>query len=328
MKSKKFTLFTILFIILGGYLNVLASEAKDNYEISDVYIASEIDIVGSMHVQEAFIIKGSINEFTRDIIFKNGNSNKWEEGKIDFKESSFYEARGFSLKRVSAKKIEKDQIDWNLFREKYENFDEKKDAKSGSIRAYSLSEIDEGAKIKIFDNLENEYNVIYLEYYIDQIVVLHNDVAEIYYTFFKSNQNISKIHFQLTTPGTSNSDVFNFWVHGALKGKIYPIGSNESTNDTLYRGINVELENYKANDNIKIRMTFNRGLMGALASALNNSKQDALDKIIEVEKEYSNKQTTKTNKIHYLIVIISSISFLVLLVFWIKFFKKSKIKTT
>ena len=68
----------VLLILLPILVNAKEVE-KVNYEVTNVYVNTSIDIVGSLHVEEVFIVKGSLNKFTREIVIKDSSLEKYTE---------------------------------------------------------------------------------------------------------------------------------------------------------------------------------------------------------------------------------------------------------
>lgn len=318
-KLNRFILTLLLFLTP---IFVYASGVDPDYKVVDAYIGANIDITGSLHIKEAIIIKGSLNGYRREIEYKNDKLKEWEEGKIDFANSSFYNARGVSLSKVSAEKIDKEDIGWDLLSKSYEKFEEQQSAKLGDMSSYTLEKTNTGVNIKTYNMNESGYMVFFYEYYIDQAAVLHNDIGELYFTFFKlDTDDVEKVNIQVTAPGVSTKDTFRFWAHGALNGEIKAISEKkDELGNYLYGGVLATLENYKAGDSVEVRMTFDKRLLGSFEHILNNSKVDALDEIIKVETERSdaaNKKRTFIKVVYYTMTTVGFAYLIGLVVLWI-----------
>ena len=178
MRNK---LIFLLVLFLIPYC-VYAQKVNDvNYDITAAYIASDVDIVGSMHIKEAIIVDGSLNGFERVINYRNNELKSWTpNSEIDFSNSSIYNAKGMSLKKISSYKINESDIGFNVLSQVSDSFDEVSSASSGDSGIYTLSKTNDGMKIRVYNPNYSGYVVYYFEYYIDQAVVLHNDIAELY----------------------------------------------------------------------------------------------------------------------------------------------------
>ena len=101
MKKVKILL---LLLLLPMFVNAKEVE-KIDYEVTNVFINSSIDFIGSMHVEEAIVVKGSLNKFTREIDYRDVSLPEYKKGEINFSKSSIYNAKALSFKRASSFKI-------------------------------------------------------------------------------------------------------------------------------------------------------------------------------------------------------------------------------
>lgn len=313
---------------------VFAQAVEPDYEVINSYISADIDIVGSVHIREAIVVKGTLNGFRRTLKYKNTRLADWEAGKVDFANSSIYNARWLSLSKISAKSIKKEDIGWNLLDLDYDKFEEVSSSKKGSTKEYTTEEIDGGQDVKIYNVNEGGYMVYYFDYFVDQVAVMHNDCAEVYFTFFMlDSDDVGEVNIQVTTPGYSKDDVFRVWAHGPMSGEIRRASDKQDENgEYLYNGAVANLKNYKAGEAIEIRMTFDKNLLSTFASVLNNSEMDALKEIIDVETERAqetNRQRTFA-RVAYYSIFGSSIVYLLGLIgltiyMYIKYDKEHKI---
>lgn len=288
MRNK---LIFLLVLFLIPYC-VYAQKVNDvNYDITAAYIASDVDIVGSMHIKEAIIVDGSLNGFERVINYRNNELKSWTpNSEIDFSNSSIYNAKGMSLKKISSYKINESDIGFNVLSQVSDSFDEVSSASSGDSGIYTLSKTNDGMKIRVYNPNYSGYVVYYFEYYIDQAVVLHNDIAELYWQFIPTDFDfIEDAHIQVTIPGLSTSEKFRFWAHGPLSGEIAGI-SSEKNNDgaSLYKGVIANVKYVNPGEGVDIRMTFDSSIVSLGSSMLNKSGVDGLAKIIEVEEIRAN----------------------------------------
>lgn len=319
-KIYKRFLLTILALLFPIF--AYAEGVEPDYEVEKVYVNAAIDIIGSMHIQEAFVVKGSLNGYRRVLEYKNDSLPSWEEGKVDLYGSSFYNGRGMSVPKVSAFKIEKDEIDWDLLNRNSDKFTEVKSATPGDKGVYTQKKIDTGYDIRVYNASESGYTVFYFDYYVNQAVVLHNDIAELYYTFFKlDSDDVKNVEIQVSIPWGETEDTFRFWAHGTLSGEIR--GISESKNDKgeyLYRGALTTVNGYRQGEQIEVRMTFNRQGFASVEKILNESKMDAFGSIIEVETERANEANSRrafNKKLYYGMIGFSSAYLIILVLLWV-----------
>lgn len=328
MKKIKYILLVLLIFPFVTYASSIEQE-KINYEVTDVYMNSSIDILGSMHIKEAIVVKGSLNKFSFDITYKDSSLEEWKEKKVDLEKSSFYNARGLSIKTVSSFKTKEKDISFDLLDKYKDIYEEKSNAKNGSSKAYTIKKNNDGIKLSIYNPNDSGYMVYYVEYYIDQAVVLHNDIAELYYKFIPNSfDDINKINIQVLFPGNSPKKLTKYWAHGTLSGSIGGIPSESSSKleeVKSYQGILAVLNNIKSGKGVTLRLLFDKDLMKIGTTILNNSKQDAFDDIVSIENRKINesKKARKINEIFkYMIIVISAV-YLITLCIIVYFNKKS-----
>ena len=325
---KKNCIKSLLLMLLFMPLVVFASGVDNvSYQISDVYMSVEVDMVGSLHIKEAIVVKGSLNGFRRKIDYRNASLKPWKEGGVDLTNSSIYNAKGISLKKASSAKIDEEKIDWKLLDYDYDKFAEMKSGYSGLEKSYTNRSDENGSEIKIYDPNYSGYKVYFFDYFIDQAVVLHEDVAELYYTLFKlDNESADKVNIQVITPGLSKSDTFRAWAHGPLNGALSVVGGDKtSSGEETYKGAILTVDYYDGESPIEIRMTFDRNLVNAIPGILNESKMDALDEICEIEGkrfEESDRKKIFIKIVYYGTCVIASLYILGLIFLWIYLYKK------
>ena len=284
----------IIFIILLLLPTIVFAAPVNNvdYDIKAVYIISDVDQAGSMHIKEAIIIKGSLNGFERVINYKNSILTPWVSGnKIDFSNSAIYNAKGISLEKVSSFKIDKEDIDYNVFNINSENYVESAYPNKGDSGKYLLTKNSDGLGIRVYNPNTSGYIVYYFEYYINQAVVLHNDVAELYWQFIPTDFDyINEAHIKVNLPGSCTNDTFRIWAHGPLSGEITGIiDTVNSEGMNLYKGLEADATGIYPGDGIDIRVTFDKSFITVGTHLLNKSEINALDKIIEVEEKKANE---------------------------------------
>lgn len=319
----------ILIIFLFMPVFVYAERVEDvNYEVDAVYISGDVDIAGSMHVKEAIIIKGSLNGFERVINYKNPRLSSWYSGSdIDFFNSAIYNAKGISLKKASSFKIDKSKIDNSILSISPSEYNESSYATPGDSGKYSSSKTSDGLKIRIYNPNTYGYVVYYLEYYINQVVVLHNDVAELYWQFIPTDFDyIDEVHIEVNLPGSSTDDKFRVWAHGPLTGNVEGIvDRTDSEGNTLYKGVVADATYIDEGDGVDIRVTFDPSFISIGEELLNKSGVDALDKIIAVEEmraEEANEIRERVKTRNSILGYLSIVYVFGIIVIWIYIYNK------
>ena len=324
---RKLIIFLILLLILPTTIFASAVSNVD-YDIEAVYIRSDIDSVGNLHVKEAIIVNGSLNGFERVINYKNDFLNSWTEGEqIDFSNSAIYNGKGMSIEKVSSFKINKEEIGYDVLSHEMEDYTNSLNPNKGDSGVYLLTKNNNGLGIRVFNPNSYGYVVYYFQYYIDQAVVLHNDIAEIYWQFIPTDFDyINNAHIQLTIPGSCTDKTFRMWAHGPITGEIS--GISEKTDDEgnkLYNGVSANVVGVTPGEGVDIRVTFDKSLVSLGSSMLNKSGVDALDKIIEVEEvkaEEANEIRETIRSRNRVLGYLSILYVVVLVIIWILIYRK------
>lgn len=112
----------------------------------------------------------------------------------------------------------------------------------------------------------------------EQAIVLHEDVAELYWNFITPNDydDINHIQVKVLLPESDYSDLFRFWAHGDLSGDVEKL---EYSN-----GILATISHMDASSVLDIRMTFDRNLIKDISN-VKTTNDSALSEIIEVEEK-------------------------------------------
>lgn len=281
---KKFLLFIVLLLF------PLTINAEDiEYDITDYYIKANILNNGDLEVNELIVLDGTFNGYEREVAFKNLALNSYDD--INFEHDAIYNANGISNYKVQAKNVNK--VSFDTFNE---NFNEIK---------VDVKESLDSTTYRMYYRTDDKKTAFLLSYTIDDAVVIHNDVAELYWTFIGQDytDEINNLNIRVYLPNEDNSEYFRIWAHGDLTGEIYKYDNSyiEATANRIF-----------PNSPVDIRTTFDKSLINE-ESILDHSDTDALDKIIEVETKRANEanRKRKINKVLYFItLIISGIIFL------------------
>ncbi len=281
---KKFLLFIVLLLF------PIAINAEDiEYDITDYYIKANILNNGDLEVNELIVLDGTFNGYEREVAFKNLALKSYDG--INFEHDAIYNANGISNYKVQAKNVNK--VSFDTFDEDFNEIkvDVKESLDSTTYRMYYRT--------------DDKKTAFLLSYTIDDAVVIHNDVAELYWTFIGQDytDEINNLNIRVYLPNEDNSEYFRIWAHGDLTGEIYKYDNSyiEATANRIF-----------PNSPVDIRTTFDKSLINE-ESTLDHTNTDALDKIIEVETKRANEanRKRKINKVLYFItLIISGIIFL------------------
>ena len=286
----------------------LSVKALVNYNITDYYIKADILNNGDLKVSELIVLDGTFHGYIRDITYKNDRLSSNTNSFID---NDIYNAKGITDMKISAKIIE-DEVSFDTLNEAFKPLERvyfDADALNGD---YVESSIQNGKSYKMYYEA-NEQSVGYLlNYTIKSPVVIHNDVAELYWTFIGDGfeDKINNLQIKVNLPSSDDSSKFLIWAHGDITGNIDKI-NNSSLLATM--------KSLDKNSPVDIRMTFEPNII-TNQEALTKTNENALEKILQVETkraEIANEQRIFAQKIYNIVKIVTILFFTFLIFWWI-----------
>lgn len=298
---KKLLLFIMMF--------PLVIFANNGYEVSTHIIDADVEIGGALHVEELIVIKGKTDSFSRKLNYYSFGDKYYQKGdKIDYNGSSIYNGYSLSIRDVAVFEL-KNQIDINdLTKDKVESLN-KFDLTNPSNKGYSLKENDDGTTVlNIMYPIDGEI-AVYIDYSVNNVVVKHNDVKELNYTFKNINLDSKETIVRVLTPyqvTEEESSQYNIWIHGNRNGSFQELVNDKEEKLGIY-GV------FEDTDEFNIRMTLPQNFVG-VDMYLTESNEDALDKIVSVENSRRNR-TDRNIKVYdnmiYVFVVIFVLLFIV-----------------
>ncbi len=289
----------LLFLLLLLFPTIVNAEVKVLTHLID----AEIEIAGALKVKETIIVEGNTKIFSRNINYKMVDEI-WNQKDINFKSSPIYNGYSLDYIKVSAFKTG-NEIDFN---HEVKDFFKELDPAKKTENFYTRVNNDLGANINInYDTSKNEKTAFYIEYTITNVIVSHNDVHELNFTFKNLNYKAENTLIRVILPYPTESDLFNVWLHGPANGEL-----NYLINDNKEKvGIISSFPNLNAS--VNVRITLPKEHVG-IDIYLNKSKTDALDKIKEVEnaKLKQEKNYDKYSQIIKYVIIVFSIVYVII----------------
>ena len=291
---KKFILFIIL---LFTPLFVYAEDI--DYDITDYYVKANILDDGNMEVSEIIVLDGTFNGYERDIAFKN--NNLMYSSDINYESDEIYNATGISNYSAYAKYIS--DVNFDTFNEEFTKLipvDNTYNATKGDVY---ITEYSNFYRFRMYHRTDNRKTAFLIKYTVDNAVVMHNDVAELYWTFIGEDfeDSLNNVNIRVYLPEQDQSDNFRVWAHGDLTGEIYKYNKSY---------VEATVDRVQANSAVDIRMTFDKSLIKD-SSMLDHNDEDALDEIIKVETkraDEANRQRQIAKVIYYVFLGITAIS--------------------
>ena len=297
----------VLLTIFSFFLFPLISFAVSNvnYDVEHYFIKANILNNGDLKVKELIVLDGSFNGYERTINFRNSRLDEYNE--IDFEHSAIYNSTGIKDVTIKAKYL--NDISFNTIDDlDFESFDRVYNANSGDKRKYILTNHYDGSTYRMYYESNHKTVGFLIEYTLDNSVVIHNDVAELYWQIFTSapdNDTYEDLKVKVYLPGEDDNNTFRFWAHGPLSGEINAINGN-----TSFKGVYATIDSLSGNEDLDIRMTFDKSLITE-DSNLHHTYTDALDKILEVEErraKEANEERARLKRIYNNFKVISKVS--------------------
>ena len=277
----------VLIISLFSFISVNYAVSNVNYKIDDYIVDSRIDISGNMVVREVIKVKGSFNGYIRDLKYKNSNNKVFDKSIDSFYGSSIYDASNIEVRKVGTMNYDK-ELDFNVFDQSVNEFT-MNDSCTVNKGCYEKSDITDGVSLKMYNETNNSSTYFYIEYLLGNVVVMHEDIAEVYFNFVGDmfDDDINKYKLRVVLPDKTK-ELVRVWAHGPLNGNVSPIKDENG----YYYGGYLKINDLYSNTPVDMRLTFDKNLILVDHPYLKKSEVLALDKILEVE----NLRADKANK--------------------------------
>lgn len=293
-----------LFCLCLFFLCMLSCKAYVNYDITDYLIDSKVLSNGDLQVKELIVLDGNFHGYIRDILYRNSNLSS---NSSSFSDNDVYNAKGISDVSIYAKEVEND-ISFDTFNELFTPLKKvyfESEAMNGN---YIESSITDGKSYKMYYEGKDTSIAYLLSYTIKSAVVVHEDIAELYWTFIGDgfDDKINNLKIRVTLPGDDKKS--RIWAHGDITGVINKI--NDST-------VLAQMKSLDKNSPVDIRLTMDKSLITD-TTYLNKTNSKALDQILEVETkraEITLEQIKKAKLIYNIVAICTSL-FLVFIISW------------
>lgn len=302
----------LILLLMGILLPITVHASSINYDITDFLIDAEIQTDGSMNVKELIVLNGDFNGYIRELQYQNSKLIEYTPGEINFSNSAIYNASGISGVKTYSKKITKKDLDFSIFNESFEPFvpvTNDKYAKEGDVYYKKDGDI---LSYKMYHSADNESIGFLISYTIEDAIVMHEDIAELYWNFIGSGftDKIYNLQIRVKTPNGPTAEKIRFWAHGDITGEIDALD-----NQTIL----ATMKSLDKNTVIDIRLLFDKNLISD-SKNLRHSTQNALSQILEIETkraEDANKQREFIRFMRKGIITITHIYYIVIIGLWI-----------
>lgn len=221
-----------------------------NAEVTDqLYIDVTIQEDGSILVKEIAALAGSYNGRLRDFSYRNSRLPEFTGSENSFGGSAIY--NGSKIRDLKVYDIADDIITWDSFSHLNKQFEETSHASSGDYGVYEMDEVTDGVNLKIY-NPSSKGTAFYIEYIVDDAVVVHEDVAELYWNLLGDSyqEDVTDFEARIHLPQSDTS--YRVWLHGPLYGVVERTDDQTST---------VHFKNLEAYEAVSIRLMFDKNLV-------------------------------------------------------------------
>jgi len=288
----------LLFIVLV-FTPIFVYAEDIDYDITDYYVKANILDNGDMEVNEIIVLDGTFNGYERDIAFKNNKLSYSTD--MNYEADEIYNATGISNYSTYAKYV--NDVNFKTFNEEFTKLipvDNTYNATKGNVY---ITEYSNFYRFRMYHRTDNKKTAFLIKYTVDDAVVMHNDVSELYWTFIGQDfeDRLNNVNIRVYLPEKDNTDNFRVWAHGDLTGEVYK-------HDELY--VEAKINRINSGSPVDIRMTFDKNLIKD-SSSLDYNNEDALDEIIKVETkraDEANRQRAIAKVIYYVFLVITAIS--------------------
>lgn len=241
-------LLLILLLLIPFHVKAL----EPNYKIDSLNIESSVLENGDLLVKENITLTGDFNGYIRDIGISGGNEE--------------YDPAGFELIRICDSSL------------KTNCFIENKNAQKGETGFYYLNEEVPGTQtIYMFNYTEQGTKTFYIEYLLKDVVLVHDDVAELYYTFIgdRLDDDVQNVDIKVYLPKEDSN--LRVWAHGPLNGTVYPVEN---------RYVHAQISPLYKNSLVDLRIVFDKN---SVQNAVKNKSGNALSTILVEEEARANE---------------------------------------
>lgn len=277
--KKYFFIFVIITIIILLICFISFSNNETNEDQKLLYQDVTINTDGSLKVKEVLWLDGNYNGANRRLIFKKNYAYKFTGIYSNFSgDTDIYDATGISDLKV----FDISQSNFNSFDDINnieKEFKKVEKASKGDYGVYTIDENYSNWNISIYCPAKKE-KLFYIEYTINDAIVVHNDIAELYWCFVENNSAENILDYKLIIHLPQEDNNLMVWSHGSLSRN-----SNIIDNKT----VSLEDSSIEPNEFETIRIMFDKTLVPQARKLSNvNGKENIIKYETEVSKdEYS-----------------------------------------
>ena len=260
---------------------------------------SEIEILnnGSIKVRELIKMNGEYNGMERDVSYANSSSEPYN-GDISAIEGNTTLYDGSSITDVKVGSISDDgNLTFDDFNRNINYFNKVSFASNGEASKYTYNTFMDEVNLKLFNPSDLD-EIFYIEYTVNDVVVVHNDIAELAWNTLGDGyrENIGDYEVKVVLPNSDND--YRVWLHGPLNGEIKRTNNKEALGTFNFLG---------AYNPVGVRLIFDKSLV---PNATKTSGLTAKDAIIDYQTKLSdeaNRERERIERQNMILIITSTI---------------------
>lgn len=277
--KKVFGIIISLFIIFP--IAVQADDSITNYRI-DITVLEN----GDVDVLEAFEMSGRYNGFERIINYKSNFNSYYGNRLSSTGDATIYNGNGIALNEIRG-------IDFDVTKTLLELqangdlFAKVGSASKGDYGVYTLQKRNEGETYLIYNQSKMNKD-FFLSYTLKNMVVVHEDIAELGYNVFTElSEAIDHLEIYIHLP--NNQELLRVWAHGPLHGL------SEIIDDQT---VKLTIDDLNAEEAIDFRLAFDKEVVPA---STKTTEQEVLENIIVIEEKLAEQANDERHKAYLLL---------------------------
>lgn len=301
MKRILFAIFS--FFVLPIFCFAESAVNNVDFDIEQDYILVNILPNGDAKVKQLLVYDGSFNGAFATIKYNNSNLST---SSTNYENNAIYNFDGINDFKLSAKRV--DKVSFNTFNESgFTDFENVSYAYKGDTYKYTVENGYGYNKYTIYQATHNDTVAFLLEYTLDNVVVMHPDVAEFYWQILDnaSDKSIEKdVKVRVYLPSSDTKETFRIWTHDILSSEIRYIEKNGEL-----IGFEASADKVGMDDQFDVRATFNKDLITD-SSSLDYFDGEGFSGILAVEEERAdaaNRERERIKKTYNFFVMFSKI---------------------
>ena len=166
----------IVFLFLLLMFPTLVFASTVDYDIKNFLVDAKIKENGDMQVKELIVLDGTFNGYIRDLTYANNKLKK--NTPTNFEQDAIYNATDITDVKIKAKKVN-GSITFDTMNETFTTLENS----NATNEKYLITSLKNGFSYKMYFKSNNESVAFYLEYTVKNAIVLHQDIAELYWAF-------------------------------------------------------------------------------------------------------------------------------------------------